>query len=175
VTKPSLLLPGAWRPRTLIGAASDRAASPVYVDPARPANLARFAFLDPRATEFYPDWESAASTTVALLRTEAGRNPYDRGLSDLVGELSTRSEAFRTRWAVHNVRLHHTGVKHFHHPVVGDLSLTFEAMELPADTGLTLTAYSAEPGSPSHDALKLLASWSATLDQAETAHTTDGA
>jgi transcriptional regulator with XRE-family HTH domain len=147
----------------------------VYVDPARPANLARFAFLDPRATEFYPDWETAANTTVALLRTEAGRNPYDRGLSDLIGELSTRSEAFRTRWAAHNVRLHHTGVKHFLHPVVGDLSLTFEAMELPADTGLTFTAYSAEPGSPSHDALKLLASWSATLDQAETAHTTDRA
>jgi transcriptional regulator with XRE-family HTH domain len=147
--------------------------SPVFDDPARPANLARFAFLDPRATDFYPDWEGAANTTVALLRTEAGRDPYDRGLSDLVGELSTRSEIFRTRWAAHNVRFHHTGVKHFHHPVVGDLSLTFEAMELPADTGLTLTAYSAEPGSASRDALNLLASWSATLDQAETAHAKD--
>jgi hypothetical protein len=87
------------------------------------------------------------NTTVALLRTEAGRDPYDRGLSDLVGELSTRSETFRTRWAAHNVRLHHTGVKRFHHPVVGDLSLlNFEAMPLPADPGLTLTAYSVEPG-----------------------------
>jgi hypothetical protein len=101
--------------------------SPLYVDPARPANLARFAFLDPRATQFYPDWDAAANTTVALLRTEAGRDPYDRGLQDLVGELSTRSETFRTRWAAHNVRLHH--------PVVGDLSLTFEAAEPARDLG----------------------------------------
>jgi transcriptional regulator with XRE-family HTH domain len=139
--------------------------SPVYADPARPVNLARFAFLDPRATEFYPDWEDAAHTTVALLRTEAGRDPYNRDLSNLVGELSTRSEEFRTRWAAHNVRLHRTGVKSFHHPAVGDLSLNFEAMELPGDTGLTMTAYSAEPGSASADALKLLASWSVTVGQ----------
>jgi transcriptional regulator with XRE-family HTH domain len=142
--------------------------SPMYINPARPANHARFTFLDARATEFYRDWDDAANTAVALLRTEAGRDPHDRGLSDLVGELSTRTEPFRTRWAAHNVRLHHTGVKHFHHPVVGDLSLTFEAMELPADPGLTLTAYSAEPNSASQDALNLLASWSATLDQAAT-------
>jgi transcriptional regulator with XRE-family HTH domain len=140
--------------------------SPVFDDPARPVNLARFAFLDPRATEFYPDWEGAANTTVALLRTEAGRDPYDKALTDLVGELATRSEDFRTRWAAHNVRLHQTGAKHFHHPVVGDLSLAFEAMPLPADPGLTLTAYSAEPGTASQDALRLLASWAATLDQA---------
>jgi transcriptional regulator with XRE-family HTH domain len=140
--------------------------APVFDNPARPANLARFAFLDPRATELYPDWEGAANTTVALLRTEAGRDPYDRALSDLVGELATRSETFGTRWAAHNVRLHQTGVKHFHHPVVGDLSLAFEAMPLPADAGLTLTAYSAEPGSASQDALRLLATWAATLDQA---------
>jgi transcriptional regulator with XRE-family HTH domain len=140
--------------------------SPVFDDPARPVNLARFAFLDPRATEFYPDWEGAANTTVALLRTEAGRDPYDKDLTDLVGELATRSEDFRTRWAAHNVRLHQTGAKHFHHPVVGDLSLAFEAMPLPADPGLTLTAYSAEPGTASQDALRLLASWAATLDQA---------
>jgi hypothetical protein len=109
---------------------------------------------------------------VALLRAEAGRDPYDRGLTDLVGELSTRSEDFRIRWASHNVRLHQTGVKHFRHPVVGDLSLAFEAMPLPADPGLTMTAYSAEPGSASQDALRLLASWAATQEEtpAEAAH-----
>ncbi|MEN3304715.1 MAG: hypothetical protein V7603_917, partial [Micromonosporaceae bacterium] len=90
--------------------------APVFDTPVRPPNLARFAFLDPRATEFYPDWDAAASTTVNLLRTEAGRAPHDRSLSDLVGELATRSDEFRTRWAGHDVRLHHTGVKHFRHP-----------------------------------------------------------
>jgi transcriptional regulator with XRE-family HTH domain len=150
--------------------------APVFANPARPANLARFRFLDPLSTGFYPDWDDSANTTVALLRTEAGRDPYDRALSDLVGELSTRSDEFRVRWAAHNVRLHHTGVKRFHHPVVGDLSLAFEAMPLPADPGLTLTAYSAEPGSASHDGLRLLASWAATLDQTgqpEAAHAAD--
>ncbi|MFI7546493.1 helix-turn-helix transcriptional regulator [Actinoplanes sp. NPDC049599] len=142
--------------------------APVFDDPARPANLARFAFLDDRATDFYPDWEDAANTTVALLHTEAGRDPYDRGLTDLVGELSTRSETFRERWAAHDVRLHQTGTKHLHHPVVGELRLGFEALPMPADPGLTLTAYSAEPGTPAQDALRLLASWSVTADQGVT-------
>jgi transcriptional regulator with XRE-family HTH domain len=141
--------------------------SPVFDSPDRPVNLARFRFLDPRATEFFPDWEESANNTVALLRTEAGRDPYDRGLSDLIGQLSTRSEDFRARWATHNVRLHRAGTKQLHHPVVGHLTLNFEAMELSADPGLTLTALGAEPGSPAHDTLKLLASWAATLDQAE--------
>jgi hypothetical protein len=110
---------------------------------------------------------------VAILRSEAGRDPYDRGLSDLVGELSTQSETFRTRWAAHNVRIHQTGVKHVHHPVVGDLSLTFEMMELRADTGLTILTYTAEPGSRSAEALNLLASWTATLDEAELSNVTD--
>lgn len=136
--------------------------SPVYDDPARPANLARFAFLDNHSRDFYPDWEAAANTAVALLRTEAGRNPYDRGLTDLVGELVTRSETFRTRWAAHNVRLHLSGTKRFNHPAIGELTLSFEAMALSADTGLTLTAYTAEPDSPSADGLKLLATWMAT-------------
>jgi hypothetical protein len=108
---------------------------------------------------------------VDLLRTEAGRNPFDRNLSDLVGELSTRSETFRKRWAAHNVRLLRTGLKRYHHPVVGELSLDYEAMEFPADTGLTLTAYSAQPGTPSHDGLNLLASWAATIDQTHNADT----
>ncbi|MEV4357627.1 helix-turn-helix transcriptional regulator [Nonomuraea sp. NPDC052116] len=147
--------------------------APVFDDPVRPVNLARFRFLNPRAHDFYPDWDESAHTTVALLRTEAGRDPYDRALTDLVGELATRSEEFRALWAAHNVRLHHTGVKNFHHPVVGDLSLPFEAMPLPADPGLTLTAFSAEPGTPAHDALTLLASWASTLEQTEPARESD--
>lgn len=136
--------------------------APLYENPANRGNLARFCFLDPAATAFYPQWEDSAGTTVNLLRTEAGRDPYNPELTELVGELSTRSQDFRTRWARHDVRLHHTGTKRFHHPVVGELTLGFEAMPLPADPGLTFTAYSAEPGTPSHDGLKLLASWAAT-------------
>jgi transcriptional regulator with XRE-family HTH domain len=147
--------------------------SEMYVDPVRPANHARFVFLDPRAQDFYRDWERAANDTVAILRSEAGRDPYDRGLSDLVGELSTQSETFRTRWAAHNVRIHQTGVKHVHHPVVQDLSLTYEMMELTADTGLTILTYTAEPGSKSAEALNLLASWTATLDEAEPSNVAD--
>jgi len=149
--------------------------SEMYVDPLRPVNHARFVFLDPRAHDFYRDWERAANDTVAILRSEAGRDPHDRGLSDLVGELSTQSEEFRTRWAAHNVRLHQTGAKHVHHPVVGDLSLTFEMLELRADAGLTLLTYTAEPGSKSEEALNLLASWTATLDQPEPARLTEEA
>jgi transcriptional regulator with XRE-family HTH domain len=139
--------------------------SEMFIDPVRPANIARFVFLSPRAREFFPDWEGAANDLVANLRTEAGRNPYDRGLQDLVGELSTRSQEFRTRWAAHNVRQHQTGRKQLHHPVVGDLELTYEVLALPADPGLSLVVYGAEPGSASQDGLKLLASWAATLDQ----------
>ena len=139
--------------------------APVLDIPDRPANLARYCFLDPGAGDFYPDWDEAADTTVSLLRTEAGRDPYDRALTGLVGELATRSDAFRTRWAAHDVRLHHTGTKRFHHPVVGDLTVGFNATELPADPGLTLTAYTAEPGSDSADKLALLASWAVTGDR----------
>jgi transcriptional regulator with XRE-family HTH domain len=136
--------------------------APLFADRARPANHARFAFLNPHARDFWLDWERIANDTVAVLRTEAGRDPYDKALTDLVGELSTRSDDFRVRWAAHDVRLHRTGLKHFHHPVVGDLHLNFESMQLSADPGLTLTALSAEAGSPSDDALRLLASWAAT-------------
>jgi transcriptional regulator with XRE-family HTH domain len=139
--------------------------APLFADPRRPASLARFIFLDPAAPEFYPEWEPVASDIVAILRSEAGRDPHDKALQDLIGELCTRSELFRTRWAAHNVRLHRTGVKRLRHHVVGELTLDFDAMELPADTGLTIIAYSAEPGSPSADNLRLLASWAATLDQ----------
>ncbi|MDQ3760935.1 MAG: helix-turn-helix transcriptional regulator [Actinomycetota bacterium] len=136
--------------------------SPIYDNTSRPANFARFCFLDPRAHDLYPDWDGAANTTVALLRTEAGRNPLNRDLSDLVGELATRSDEFRTRWAAHDVRLHHTGFKQFHHPVVGRIDVAYNAMDLPTAPGLVFTAYTAEPGSPSEDAFTLLASWAAT-------------
>ncbi|MFI5896311.1 helix-turn-helix transcriptional regulator [Actinoplanes sp. NPDC051513] len=124
-----------------------------------PPNIARFLFLDPAAPDFYVDWEEMAGDTVALLRGEAGRDPYDRNLSNLIGELSTRSEVFRGWWAAHNVRLHRTGTKRLCHPVVGELVLAYESMELTADPGLRLNAYSAEPGSSGQDALSLLASW----------------
>jgi transcriptional regulator with XRE-family HTH domain len=139
--------------------------APIFEDPVRPANTARFTFLDPHAREFYVDWDRIADDMVGILRAEAGRNPYDRGLTDLIGELSTRSDEFRTRWAAHNVRSHQTGGKKLHHPAVGDLDLTYEAMELPADPGLTLLVYTAETGSKTQDSLNLLATWSATLEQ----------
>jgi hypothetical protein len=133
----------------------------------RPPNSARFIFLDPRASDFYADWEQVATDAVAVLRSEAGRDPYDRDLSDLVGELSTRSDTFRTRWAAHNVRYHDTGSKRFHHPLVGELDLTYETMQLAADAGLMLFVYTAEPGSKSEQAMNLLASWAATSVEAE--------
>jgi len=139
--------------------------SEMYVQPQRPANFGRFVFLDPRAQAFYRDWDDAAYQTVALLRTEAGRAPHDRALTDLVGQLSTRSDAFRTLWASHDVREHRTGIKIIHHPVVGDLDLSYEAMDLTSDRGLLLLAYTAAPGSPSDDALRVLMSWAATHEQ----------
>ena len=128
----------------------------------RPVNFARFCFLDPGAAILYPNWAGAADVAVALLRTEAGRNPHNKGLTDLVGELSTRSTEFSSRWAAHDVRLHQAGTKTFHHPVIGDLELYFDALDLPGQPGLNLTAYSAEPGSSAEDGLKLLASWAAS-------------
>jgi MmyB-like transcription regulator ligand binding domain/Helix-turn-helix domain len=139
--------------------------SPAFANPSTPTNLARFTFIDEQATEFFPDWDDVANATVAILRVQAGRDPGDRNLSDLVGELATRSDEFRIRWAGHNVRLHDHGNKRFRHPVVGDLTLSFEELPLPADPGLTITAYTAEPGTASHDALSLLASWIATSDR----------
>jgi hypothetical protein len=131
-------------------------------DPVRPANPARFLFLDPHARTFYADWEKVAHDVVAALHGEAGRNPYDRALSDLIGLLSTRSDEFRVRWASHDVRFHRSGTKRFHHPLVGDLTLAYESLELPADTGLTIVTYSAEPGSTSETALRELGKWSDT-------------
>ncbi|BCW50235.1 transcriptional regulator [Arthrobacter sp. StoSoilB13] len=128
----------------------------------KPPNSARFTFLNPKAREFFADWERAADDIVAVLRSTAGKNPYDKDLTDLIGELSTRSEEFRIRWARHDVKYHRTGRKRLHHPVVGDLDLTFEALELPADPGLRINVYTADPNTTSEDALKVLASWVAT-------------
>jgi hypothetical protein len=139
--------------------------SDIFADPHRPANHIRFIFLDPRSHDFYPDWPSPANDAVAVLRAEAGHDPHDQALTNLISELSTRSDEFRTRWAAHNVRQHRTGTKRVHHPVVGDLELEFEKLDVAADPGLVLQTYIADPGSPSHDALSLLASWAATLDQ----------
>lgn len=136
--------------------------APMFEDAAGATpNHARFIFLCPAARAFYVDWPTVTNDCVATLRTEAGRDPYDRDLSDLVGELSTRSEDFRVRWAKHNVHLHRTGVKRFLHPVVGELSLTFEILGLAADADLAMLTYTAEPGSRSDEALTLLGSWSA--------------
>jgi hypothetical protein len=137
--------------------------APLFDSREQPPNSARFLFLDPAAADFYPDWDRIAKELVAHLRSEAGSNPYDRGLSDLVGELSTRSDEFRTRWAAHNVRFHRGGAKRLHHPVVGGLTLSYETMELAADAGLNMTVYTAEPESASQEALNLLSSWAATL------------
>ncbi|MET3934711.1 helix-turn-helix transcriptional regulator [Arthrobacter sp. OAP107] len=133
-----------------------------YDMPGQPPNLARFTFLNERAYEFYPDWEAFAEVTVAILRTEAGRDPHNKELHDLIGELGTRSEEFRRRWGAHNVRHHGAGFKTFNHPIVGEMTLAFEGLEMAAEPGLTLTIYTAEPGSSSAERMQLLASWAAS-------------
>ena len=143
--------------------------SPVFAGSAQPVNLARFIFLDPRSSEFYRDWDGIAAAAVGSLRAEAGRDPYDRALTDLVGELSTRSEQFRDRWAAHDVEYYRSGVQPFRHPIAGDLILDYDALEIPADPGLTVIAYTAEPGSPARQALDLLADWATTPGNAPTA------
>jgi transcriptional regulator with XRE-family HTH domain len=140
--------------------------APVFDDPARPANTARFTFLSPQAKEFYRDWDRTARDMVAVLRAAAGRDPYDKALSDLIGELAARSEEFRTMLAAHDVLFHRTGRKNLHHPVAGDLDLTYEAFELPSEPGLTLLVYTAEPDTPTAEALGFLASWAATQQAA---------
>jgi len=130
----------------------------------RRPNLARFQFLDPAARDFYPDWDRFAEMCVGTMRVEAGRDPHDRGLQDLVGELSTRSAEFRRLWADHDVRTHGGGTKRYHHPVVGEVTLAFEELALTAEPGLALVVFTAEPGSPSAERLRLLASWSAPAD-----------
>ncbi|PJJ54253.1 helix-turn-helix protein [Mumia flava] len=142
--------------------------APVFEDPRRPANTTRFIYLHPEAArEMFVDYDVIARDAAAMLRLEAGSNPHDKALIELVGELSTRSELFRQRWASQDVRYHRSGRKRLRHPVVGQLDLDFEAMELPSEPGLQLNVYTAPVGSPTADALKLLASWVATHDAAE--------
>jgi transcriptional regulator with XRE-family HTH domain len=151
--------------------------APVLGDPEEPEgrvpNLARFQFLDPASRDFYPDWDAFAQMCVGIMRAEAGRDPHDRGLQDLVGELSTRSETFRRLWAEHDVRAHGTGTKRFNHPVVGEVTLAYEELAITAEPGLMLYVYTAEPGSSSAEALQLLGSWSspagAALDSTSSA------
>lgn len=136
--------------------------SPVYDDPRRPVNATRFAYLNPAAREFWRDFDQITYDAASMLRLEAGRNPHDPDLISLIGELSTQSELFRQRWASRDVKFHRSGVKRLHHPVVGDLDLQYESMELPSEPGLVLNVYTAAAGSPSADALRMLASWAAT-------------
>ena len=137
-------------------------------------NLARYLFLDPRSQDFYPGWQTVAADCVAALRTYAGRNPYDRALTDLIGELSTRSEPFRTWWATHNVKLHHTATKTMHHAIAVDLELTGEALQLPGDPDLTIITYTFEPASHTEQALAFLASWSPQANAASDQHARSG-
>jgi hypothetical protein len=136
--------------------------SPLVGDGGRTPNLARFQFLDPASRDFYPDWDQFAQMCVAIMRAEAGRDPHDRALQDLVGELSTRSDTFRTLWGAHDVRTHGAGTKRFSHPVVGELVLAYEELAVTAEPGLILMIYTAEPGSPTAERLQLLASWAST-------------
>lgn len=142
--------------------------APVFDSPATAqhgrANLARYIFLDPGSQQFFVDWDAATAVTAALLRAEAGREPHDRALRDLIGELSTLSTEFRSQWAVHDVRLRHHGSKQLWHPQVGDLDLTYQSLDLPTSNRMVhhLTIYTAEPGSTSEDRLKLLTSLAAT-------------
>ena len=123
----------------------------------RPVSLPRFVFLDPRAHVFYRKWHGIAEATVGSLRAEAAHDPYDRDLSDLIGELSMRSDDFRRMWATHDVTQYRSGTQYFHHPLVGDLDLNYESFDLNKDIGQTLVVYTAEARSPSQEALERLA------------------
>lgn len=140
--------------------------SPLIGDGGLTPNLARFQFLDPASRDFYPDWDQFARMCVGIMRAEAGRDPHDKALHDLVGELSTRSETFRTLWGAHDVRTHGSGTKRFVHPIVGEMTFVYEELAITADPGHVLLVYSAEPGSPTAERLDLLASWAATSDLA---------
>ncbi|AGP51889.1 hypothetical protein [Streptomyces rapamycinicus] len=145
--------------------------APVYEDAAWGSNTARFCFLSPAARQFYVDWEQIAQTAVGALRVAAAKDPYDRELSNLIGELSTRSDAFRVLWGAHDVRVFRDGTKRFRHPTVGRLELDHETMFLAADERIGVAVYSAVPGSTAEDGLKLLASWAATAEEPASADT----
>lgn len=125
-------------------------------------NLARFQFLDPASQDFYPDWDRFAEMCVGSMRVEAGKDPHDAALQDLVGELSTCSDTFRRLWGAHDVRTHGSGAKRFEHPVVGEISVVYEELAITAEPGRAVIIYSTEPGSQSAQRMRLLASWAAT-------------
>ncbi|MDP9185473.1 MAG: helix-turn-helix transcriptional regulator [Actinomycetota bacterium] len=132
--------------------------TPVFAGPVRPVSHARFLFLDPRARTFYVDWEVVAKITASYMRAEAAHEPDDQALSDLIAELSVRSERFRAWWAAHDVRFYASlAPLRFRHPVVGDISLTFEPLEFVANPELKIAVYLAEPGSASEQTLTALA------------------
>jgi transcriptional regulator with XRE-family HTH domain len=158
----------AWNP--LAGALMDEMLATATTTP---PNFARFIFLEPVARRFYPDWEAIAGINVAQLRTAAGRDPHSKPLHDLVGELSTRSDHFRTLWGRHDVWEHQSGVKRFHHHVIGDLTLHFNGLDLVGGSAVQLTVLTAEPSSPDHDALQLLGSWASSTSREEHPHPTD--
>ena len=141
--------------------------------PGEPVNTVRFVFLEPRSRAFFLDWRKSAADVVANLRTEVGRDPRDPGLRELIDDLLIQSDEFRALWAAHDVRYHDSGFKSVHHPVVGDVHLTFESLELPADPGQALIVYGTEPGSDSEDALRLLSSWAATSPENSDAESAD--
>src|SRR3954462_1445369 len=146
--------------------------SPVLAAPRRPANTTRFVYLHPeRARVFFVDYDRIADDAAAMLRLEAGRNPHDKALIALVGELSTQSETFRRRWASHDVKFHRSGQKRLRHPVVGQLDLDFEGLELASSPGLYLNVYTAAAGTPTADGLKLLAPWAASQENLATEST----
>ena len=138
-----------------------------------PLNLARYVFLEPHSRGFFLDWDTVADDLAGALRVQAGRDPRNRSLSDLIGELSTRSDEFATRWSRQNVKLHRTARKRLHNRVVGDIELNGDALELVGD-GLTLIAYTAEPGSQAADQLRLLATWQATQHSSPGRHQVGG-
>lgn len=142
----------------------------VYSSPTRRSvasapNIASFVFLDPAAVDFYDDLDGAAATCVKILRAMAGSTPHDQHLIQLVGELSTRSEDFRARWATHDVGVHRSGTKTLHHHEVGELVLGFEELSVTSAPSIALSTYIAEPNSPTADRLQLLAAWTATVAQ----------
>ncbi|GGJ33534.1 helix-turn-helix transcriptional regulator [Streptomyces brasiliensis] len=127
--------------------------------PAAERNQARFVFLDPHARELYRDWAHVAADTAAMLRLDAGRHPDDPALSALVGELSIHSQEFRHFWSDNKVHRRTTGTKDYHHPLVGDLTVTYQALTPADDPDQILFIYGTEPGSPSETSLRLLAGW----------------
>jgi hypothetical protein len=141
---------------------------------ALPLNLARFMFLDPRARDFFVEWDTLADDLAAALRSEAGRRPHDRALNSLIGDLATGSAEFSVRWARHNVRFHRTARKTLRCPLVGEIELTGDALDLPGED-LTLIAYTAEPGSHAQEQLDFLTSWSIARPAPESAASKDAA